>query len=192
MKSSNYVVSLILVALLLLFGCSTNAGQEQNSNSISSVERIYNLDPQRTFIDQEIGDFHFINILTDKQIHFDDLNKDKVVIIQSFSNGCPACVRGIKEYNKLYDKYKDSLEILYMNINPDDKPEEIINIKETYNGRDWVWANYQGSLLPFYEQYGFKMNDMTFIVDKGGRIAYADSFSVPLERIENELRKLGV
>jgi len=70
--------------------------------------------------------------------------------------------------------------------------EGILRSKELYNGRDWLWVTYQGSLIPFYQKFNFKINDMTMIIDKDGKVAYGDSYSVPPSRIEDQLKKLGV
>ncbi len=189
MKPTKYVLLVIIVVIFILSGCTNNKENEKDSSG-SAIDRIYSLDPQRKFIGQEIEDFHFIDIITNKQIHLDEVYKGKVLFIQSFSVGCPACVQGIKDYNKLYDKYKGKIEVIFMDINPDDSKKLILNTKEEFNGKDWLWAEYQGSLLPFYENFNVKMNDMTFILDKNGRITYADSFSVPMSRLENALREI--
>lgn len=185
----NKNILLLLIALLIFVSACTSS-VTNTEPSKSAVDKIYDLDPQRDFIGQKIGDSHFLNILTDSQVHLDEVYKDKVVMIQSFSNGCPACVRGIVEYNEFYEEY--DIEVIYLDINPDDTIKTILETKEQFNGGDWIWVNYQGSLLPLYEKFNIKMNDMTFIIDKTGTIVYADSFSVPKERLKNELNKLGV
>lgn len=188
MKAKKYILGMLIVLVLVAAGCSSGTAPKRNDNLVSAVDRIYNLDPQRKFIGETVDDFHFIDMITNNQVHFDEVYKDKVVFIQSFSVGCPACVQGIIDYNKLYEKYGEKIEIIYMDINPDDTKEDILSAKEEFNGKDWLWADYQGSILPFYEKFNVRMNDMTFIIDKNGKIAYADSFQVPLSRLENALK----
>lgn len=188
MKNKNLLIGIIAVIVLIFLVYTFVNGKNNSTSEINAVDRIYNLDPQRDLIGQTIGDFHFVDIITNEQIHFMELNK--VVMIQSFSLGCPACVKGISDYNELYDNY--DIEVIYLDINPDDSVEDIKATKEEFNGRDWIWAEYQGSLLPFYEEYNFRANDMTIIMDETGKIVYADSFSVPLKRLENQLNELGV
>jgi len=182
--NNRYLVGLLACILLLIAGCSSN---QSTDSSLSSIDRIYSLDPQRKLIGETVNDFHFIDLVTGEQVHFDEVYKDKVVMIQSFSVGCPACVQGIKDFNYFYDKYGDEIEVIYMDISSADSSELILSTKEQFDGRDWLWTEHQGSLLPFYEQMNFYMNDMTVIVDKSGKIAYADSFVVPLARLENAL-----
>jgi thiol-disulfide isomerase/thioredoxin len=182
------IAIIILTVTLITTGCSTVDQAAEESDS--AVERIYNLDPQRKFIGQKVENFHFIDLVTNNQLHAEQLFKDKVVFIQSFSVGCPACVQGIKDYNYLYDKYSDKIEVIYMDISPDDTKEIILGTKEEFNGKDWLWAEYQDSLFTLYTAFNIRNNDMTFLVDKNGIIAYADSFSVPLARLENALLEL--
>jgi len=125
MKISSTVVILSLVLMILLASCTSgikkgiDKASSDSKKQISSIERIYNLDPQRKYIGDQVEDYHFIDMISNSEIHIDEVYKDKVTIIQSFSNGCPACVRGIADYNVLYDKYSDEIEIIYLDIQPD-------------------------------------------------------------------------
>jgi len=186
---NNYVIGIFLAFLLIIVGCAPK-NLDSSNEKVDPIERIYNLDPQRKIIGMAISDLHFVDSIENKQIHIDEVYKDKIVMIQSFSQGCPACVQGIKEYNYLYDKFGDKIEVVYMDIDPNDKAEDVQGVKTQYNGGDWLWTHYQGSLLPFYEQFNFYANDMTIILDRQGNVAYADSFSVPTSRLENALNEL--
>ena len=102
---------------------------------------------------------------------------------------CPACVEGIKNYNYIYDKYGEKVQIVYLNINPADTAEDIINIKQRFNGRDWIWVKYSPEIKDFLLKYDIIGNDITYIV-KDGKIVYADSLVAPISRIENVLIKV--
>jgi thiol-disulfide isomerase/thioredoxin len=192
MKQINLVIGCLIFSLLVFTGCTTAVKSNENVEKLSTADRLANLDPQKVLVGTEMGDYHFQDSINKNQVHIDELFQDKVLIIQSFSNGCPACVDGISEYAELYEKYEGRIEILYMDINHNEDADVVREVKETYGGGNWIWTHYQGSLLPFYEEYNFNVNDMTIIVDKGGRIAYADSFAYGLPKIEAELGKLGV
>jgi len=177
---------MLLVLLLVLIGCSSS----ENGNT--ALDRIYDTDPQRVYIGEAVADIHFLNIVSGEQIHLDDLYKNKIVIIETFSNGCPACVEGIKKYNPLFDTFNDELELVYLGIEPTDTAEAILTTKEENGGGNWIWTAHQGNLIPFYEQYNLHFNDMTMIIDTSGKIVYADSFTVPVDRLMAELAKVGV
>ena len=188
MKMHNVIMVLSVLLLLVVAGCTSTAKTTQ-TNKVDAAERIYNLDPQRKLIGQSVDDLHFKDILSGKTFHLDSDFKDRVVIIETFSIGCPACAEGINNYNKLYDKYGDDIQIIYMDINELDTKEAILDIKDQFNGRDWIWLDVQGSLLPFFDKFNIYANEQTFIINEGV-IAYADSFKVPLSRIENVLNTL--
>ncbi len=183
---ARFIIISFLIFTLFLLGCS----KAQTSKAVSEdpFERVYNLDPQRKFIHTQIKDVQFDDLVTGKTIHLDQLS-DKVVIIESFSVGCPACAEGIKLYNYIYDKYGDNIQIVYVNINPSDTKEDILNIKQKYNGRDWIWVKYSPALQDFSSSLKIYGNEITYIV-KNNTIEYADSYSVPLSRIENALKEI--
>lgn len=191
MKNQKLKLGLIvlLVTILTLSACTSEKPQKKSGTF--DLERIKNLDPVRQNIGTQMGDFHFVDS-GKKPWHSDELYSNKIVLITSFTDGCPACIRGINNLNPVYEKHKDNLEIVYMDVNPEDSEELVASLKTKYNSGDWIWAHYQASLLPFYEKYDFFTPDMTLIANKGGEIVFASSFEVSFEDITAELAKLGL
>jgi len=185
MKARFIIISFLIFTLFLL-GC--NKAQTSQAVSQDPFEKVYNLDPQRKFIGTQIKDVHFSDIIKGKTINFDQLS-DKIVIIESFSVGCPACAEGIKQYNQIYDKYGSRIQIIYVNIDPSDTEQDIQNIKQKYNGRDWIWVKYSPALQDFLSSFKINGNEITYII-KDNTVEYADSYAVPLSRIENTLERL--
>ena len=178
---------------ILLAACSgntTTGATTGNEDFLSQIDRLSKLDPAQEFIGQQIDDVHFRDLISDKIYHMNADLAGKVVIIETFSVGCPSCAEGIKDFNKLYDKYGDKIQIVYLGILDRDTKESILNIKEQNNGRDWIWTKYSGSLLPFFDKYNIYANEQTFIIGKDGTIAYADSFKYPIEKLDGEIAKL--
>jgi len=189
MHKNTWIIS-IFVMLLVVAGCtSTSTIKTTQTDNADLLDRIYNTDPQRKFIGEDMIDFKFTDIITGNTYSLKEDFKDKVVVIETFSVGCPACAEGIGNYNKLYDKYGEKVEIIYLDISEFDTKNEIVSIKQQYNGRDWKWVDFQQALKPFFEKYNIYANDQTFIV-KGGKIAYADSFKVPISRIDKVIGDL--
>lgn len=187
-----FIIAFLVVISVFLAGCSGNSATgaaTSTEDRLTNLDRIYNLDPAREYIGQEMGDVHFKDLVSDETYHLQEDFAGKVVIIETFSVGCPSCAEGIKNFNKLYDKYGDKIQIIYLGILERDTEESILGIKESYDGRDWIWTKYAGNLLPFYDQYNIYANEQTFIVGKDGTIVYADSFKFPLERMDAEIAK---
>jgi len=192
----NKIILVIAIVLILVIGAGffvfTNSPKlPPTSGKVISedpVERIYNLDPQRKYIGKVLSDLEFEDVVSGKTIKLSDLS-DKVIIMESFSVGCPACAEGIKNYNQIYDTYGDKVQIIYLNINPADSSEDILNIKQRFNGRDWIWVKYSPKIDGFYSEYGINGNDITYMI-KNNIIQYADGLSAPLSRIGNNLKVL--
>ena len=190
----NKIILVIAIVLILVIGAGffvfTNSPKNPPTSgkviSEDPVERIYNLDPQRKYIGKVLSDLEFEDVVSGKTIKLSDLS-DKVIIMESFSVGCPACAEGIKNYNQIYDTYGDEVQIIYLNINPADSSEDILNIKQRFNGRDWIWVKYSPKIDGFYSEYGINGNDITYMI-KNNIIQYADGLSAPLSRIENNLK----
>lgn len=192
----NKSILVIAIVLILVIGAGffvfTNSSKYPPTLgkviSEDPIERIYNLDPQRKYIGKVLSDLEFEEVVSGKTIKLSDLS-DKVIIMESFSVGCPACAEGIKNYNQIYDTYGDKVQIIYLNINPAESSEDILNIKQRFNGRDWIWVKYSPKIDGFYSEYGINGNDITYMI-KNNIIQYADGLSAPLSRIENNLKVL--
>ena len=152
------------------------------------IERIYNADPYRQYIGTEVENHKFTDIITGNAFEIKDF-ANKLIIFESFSVGCPACAEGIRNYNQIYDKYGKNAQIIYLNINPADTEQDIKNIKQKYNGRDWIWVKFSPEIKDFLLKYDIVGNDITYIV-KDSKIVYADSLSAPVSRIENSIIKV--
>lgn len=183
--------ALIAVLLILSIASCTRSKTIPASKATTQdpLERIYNIDPYRQYIGTQLENYKFTDIITGNAFEIKDF-ANKVIIFESFSVGCPACAEGIRNYNQIYDKYGENVQIIYLNINPADTEQDILNIKQKYNGRDWKWVKFSPEIKDFLLKYDIVGNDITYIVSKDGKIAYADSLSAPVSRIENSIIKV--
>lgn len=185
-------ITLALIAGLLILSIVSCTRSETTTTSKATtqdtLEKIYNADPYRQYIGTEVENHKFTDVITGNTFEIKDF-ANKVIIFESFSVGCPACAAGIKNYNYIYDKYKDKVTIIYLNINPYDTEENIIGIKKQYNGKDWIWVKFDENLKPFLDKYDLIGNDITYII-KDSKVVYADSLSAPISRVENALVKV--
>lgn len=189
MKNKYLLIFFAVIALFLL-GCSTTSKTIPTSKATTqdTIERIYNSDPYRQYIGTQLENYKFTDIITGNTFEIKDF-ANKVMIFESFSVGCPACAEGIRNYNQIYDKYGKNVQIIYLNINPADTEQAILNIKQKYNGRDWIWVKFSPEIKDFLLKYDIVGNDITYIV-KDNKIVYADSLLVPVSRIENSIIKV--
>jgi len=191
MNNKFILIGIGILAIALVFVVLPGRVPKQNAtgDGVSDpVERLYNLDPQRQFIGANVDNVELRDIITGKNVNLDDFS-DKVVVIESFSVGCPACAEGIKLFSQIYDKYGSNVVIVYVDINPADTEQDILNIKRKYDGKDWVWIKYASELQGFLSKYGIEGNDITYII-KNNKIEYADSLSAPFSRIDKAVGSL--
>jgi len=182
-------ITFVIFVIILLFGLASyyNITTSKTINQ-DPIERIYNADPYRQYIGTEVENHKFTDIITGNAFEIKDF-ANKLIIFESFSVGCPACAEGIRNYNQIYDKYGKNAQIIYLNINPADTEQDIKNIKQKYNGRDWIWVKFSPEIKDFLLKYDIVGNDITYIV-KDSKIVYADSLSAPVSRIENSIIKV--
>lgn len=186
-KRALYILGLVVV-VLIVGQWVTRANRTVTSRPLGDpIARIYESDPARKMIGTTVEDIAFDDLVSRRKVQLAEL-QDKVVVIESFSVGCPACAEGIKKYNALYDRYAPKMQIVYLNINPADTALDIFDIKVNYEGRDWIWVKHSPELAPFLSRYKLNENDMTYIL-KNNQIVYADSLNAPAERIEGAIRE---
>jgi len=186
MKIKNILIIFFVLILLATIGCTKKVDDKEKVEELSMIERIYLNDPIRAHIGEVIEGYTFKNIVSGEEIAIEDL-RDKPLIVESFYVGCPSCLEGIKEYNKLYDAYDGKIEIMYLDITEDDSEEYILSIKEQENARDWIWVPYSSEVARFLEEYNIYGPDATFVLDLQGKIIYGDSMVAPMKRVEDAL-----
>lgn len=186
-KRTLYILGLIVVVLIVGQGIVRTNRAAPSRLLGDPIARIYESDPARKMIGTTVADFAFDDLVSRRKVQLTEL-KDKVVVIESFSVGCPACAEGIKKYNQIYDRYAPQVQIVYLNISPADTALDIFDIKVNYRGRDWIWVKHSPEMAQFLLRYKLIENDMTYIL-KNNQIVYADSLSAPIERVEGAIRE---
>lgn len=175
----------IISVLLVVTGCDSK--KEENEIKIEKKETKFTISSQITpSITLE---------KTDNGIDFKEF-KGKVVLLNFFATWCPPCKAEIPHLNNLKEKYKDSFEIVALNMgeknavqSPNEKIAEFI---KEYN------INYNVS----NSEKNFKISEMMgniqviptmFLFDTEGKILQKYVGIVPEEMIETDIKKaLGI
>jgi len=183
------LVPFLVIISILLTACGTepevtgNTAAETQLERLEKLQRIYDIDPQKEQEGRFMTGLEVNDIVSGNTYTLEDLN-DKIVVIETFSVGCSACIEGIKEYNELYEKYDGEIEFVYIGMNEFDTKEDVLATKEEYGGKDWIWTTFTSDYLEFFEEYNIYANDQTFVLDHGQIISYADSFKTPVSIID--------
>lgn len=182
------IVILVIGVLFLLRGnLNGNGVQDIGAEKSSFIGSIIKNDPSYRKIGTSLTGYYVDDLISGKRILLD--NKEIPIIIESFYVGCPSCVAGIKEYNKLYDDYEEKILIIYLNINPKDTKEDILNIKKQTNGRAWVWVEYSEEYNKLFEKLDLIGSGQTYLI-KNGVVVYGDSLEGFMDNLRSEIRKV--
>ena len=177
---------LVLLSVLLLAGCTSS---QESSNGADVFEKIYASDPQRAHVGKELqSGYSFVDI-QGNSFTIESL-KGKPLVIETFFVSCPSCAQTIKNFRELHDKYGDKITIIYFDINPADTNQDIAELKEKYNGGDWLWVKYDENSASFLQSNGIRGSDITYIVDKKGFIRDAYSIIPPVQRLDKSIAEL--
>lgn len=187
-----FIIPFLVIISVFLAACGSDtevtgaATEESQLERMARLQRIYDIDPQKEQEGRFMTGLVVDDLVTGKSFTLEDLN-EKIVIVETFSVGCDSCIKGIGEYNVLYDKYDGKIEFVYLGMNEFDSAEDILATKEEFHGRDWIWTEFTQDHLDFFDEYNIYANDQTFILDHGQIIGYADSFKTPVEVIDEAI-----
>ncbi|MDE2078920.1 MAG: TlpA family protein disulfide reductase [Patescibacteria group bacterium] len=121
----------------------------------------------------QIGDIapaFSIKTIDGKTITSADL-RGRVVVISSAAQWCPTCQEEAREFAPVYQKYKDKpVVFITIDIDPRDTDASIEAFKKTYQ-TPWAYADAAGG-ADVIQKYGMNRFEMTFIIDKNGKIAF--------------------
>ena len=113
----------------------------------------------------------------------------KVVMINFWATWCPPCVREIPAFIKLYDKYKDQgLEIVGVAL--DEKQAAIDFVDPMGINYPILIGELEG--INISKDYGNRLGVLpyTVIVDREGKIIYADPKELSFEEAEAKIKSL--
>jgi peroxiredoxin len=107
-----------------------------------------------------------LNKVKGDSITLSDYKGEKAVVLDFFATWCPNCRRDMPKLNKLYDKYKDQVEVIGVNLQEDEnKVEEFV--KEY--GLDFpIVMDPNGQVS---RSYGVPYTNYHVLINKEGNIA---------------------
>lgn len=118
--------------------------------------------PNNLKVGENIGDFIFEN---DNQVikNFHSVNKDKTLLFL-FNTKCPYCTRNIPNWNALYDKLSDKVQIMGIAI---DSLKELQKYRE---GKDIIYPTFATTETNFRSKNKIGAIPQTILLDSGHRI----------------------
>jgi len=115
--------------------------------------------------------------------------KGKIIVMSSAAQWCATCQEEAREFVPVYQKYKDKQVVfITIDIDPRDTKESIEQFKKTYS-TPWNYADAQGG-REIIQKYGMHRFEMTYIIDKSGKIAFNGNVLTNPDKLDAEIQKL--
>ncbi len=115
--------------------------------------------------------------------------RGKIVVITSAAAWCPTCVKEAQEFAPVYQKYKDKgVVFITVDIDPRDDKDFIQQFQIT-NKTPWHYTDAEGG-KEIREKYSLQRFEITYILDRQGKIRFKDSVITRGHRLEQEIEKL--
>ncbi|WP_166242444.1 TlpA family protein disulfide reductase [Paenibacillus turpanensis] len=113
--------------------------------------------------------------------------KDKPYLINFWASWCDPCHMEAPDFVKVYEQYKDQVEIYAVNARSVDKAEEAADFAKQYGFNFPVPVDKDGDVMKLYQVYGFPT---TYFVDRNGIIRDIALGMIQGEELEKKVKQL--
>lgn len=128
--------------------------------------------------------------LNNNVVHLKDLN-DKPILLNFWSTSCPYCLEGLKTYQEYYNKYKDKVNFVMVEL-LNHKTEDINAIKMFAKENNYtlpIYVDIDGSGGATYNAYALPI---MYVIDKDGFVLAKAMGLMNSERLDMALKIIGV
>ena len=112
--------------------------------------------------------------------------RGKPVVMFIMASWCAICYKEAEELAKLFERYKDRISILALDIDPLSTQEDLASFKERVGNPDYTWAFDRGGNVA--RNYKIKALDTTIIFDKNGQIVFTDLRSTSYRTLSKQIK----
>ena len=145
--------AVVLMFFLVCFVGCTGSSDDKEKFDKSSVS--------------ELAPDFTITSLTGKKITLSDFHGKKNVLLAFGATWCVYCRREVPELKKIHAKYRDRIEVLYVDVA--ESKQRVSSYAARHGITYTVLLDLDGKVANTYDVLGFPTN---FIINKEGRIAY--------------------
>jgi len=115
--------------------------------------------------------------------------RGKVIVMSSAAQWCSTCQEEAREFVPIYKKYKDKQVVfITIDIDPRDTKESIEQFKKTYS-TPWNYADAREG-KEIIQKYNMNRFEITYIIDKSGKIAFNGDVLTHPDKLDGEIQKL--
>jgi len=112
----------------------------------------------------------------------------KVVVITSAAAWCSTCALEAKQFSPVYEKYNKQVVFITVDIDPVDTKKAISEFKKDMK-TPWDYTNLNGG-KEIIEKYDLNRFEITYIIDKQGKISFKDYLITNSNKLNKEISKL--
>ncbi len=121
-----------------------------------------------------------------------DEYKGKIVFLEFFGHKCPPCIKSIKHYKKLQEKYKDKLVIIAIEVQGMSDSKLKAFVKEKGINYITISRDKSGQIVPYIVNRAKWEGNIPFLIilDQKGDVQLMQPGMLPEESLENYIEKL--
>lgn len=163
-----------LAAILIFIGRSQNNQSDQAGNTNQSA----NIGNQA---EAKLAPDLILELLNGGTFNLADYRGKKAVVLDFWASWCPNCRRDMPNLNRYYEKYKDQVEVIGINLH-----ENKSTVKKFINSQS---INFPIALDPqsiAARKYGIQYTNTHFLIDKEGRLVK----TIPGDIRESDIEQL--
>jgi peroxiredoxin len=118
---------------------------------------------------------------------------NKLTIVNFWATWCPPCREEMPEFQKAYEKYKDKVNFMMINVTSTETDSSAVPEFVKKNGYTFPVLLDDGSVtsVPVADQYGIVAIPTTYIVDATGKIVYKRSGMMNMKDLEQWISKFS-
>jgi len=158
-KSSSKIIGTVVIVLILI-GVSVYATRDKDNGNINTVSYA-----ESVTSDKQIAPDFSLNKLGGGTITLAEYRGRKPVVLDFWTTWCPNCKRSMPHLNAFYEKYKDQIEVIGINMqeNPSLVQKTITDWKITFP----IALDTTGSVT---RAYGVRYTNVHVLIDKEGNV----------------------
>jgi len=185
MKNKHIIITIIVLIALSTYFLLNNKGVATQNKSSKDLGN-------PSTIGTNIGDFapqFSYTTIDDKKVDSSSFDS-KVVVITSAAAWCPTCALEAEQFSPIYEKYNNNKQVVFItvDIDPMDTKEAISKFKKDMK-TPWDYTNLNGG-KEIIEKYHLNRFEITYIIDKQGKISFKDFLITNSEKLNQEISKL--
>jgi len=158
-KSSSKIIGAVVIVLILI-GISVYATRGKDNSNNNAVSKTESVTP-----DKQIAPDFSLDKLGGGTITLAEYRGRKPVVLDFFTTWCPNCKRSMPHLNAFYEKYKDQIEVIGIDMqeNPSLVQKTITDWKITFP----IALDTNGSVT---RAYGVRYTNVHVLIDKEGNV----------------------